>query len=581
MKKPKFFLFLIIFLITLLVLRLFYIQVLKYDFYSDLAKRNYLKFIILPAPRGLILDRNNNVLASNKVKYSLYLIPPFEFDERKYKKLSEILNIPYKDLEKKFKKVSPYYPAMLIKSDLNHKEIALLEGNRENLPSFTINMDLYRYYPNNDIASHILGYMGEVSKDELLDEESDYSLGDFVGKWGIEKYYEKFLRGVKGYKSVELFSGNKEYKLLPSKDPKPGNNLVLTIDLELQKLAEEALGDDVGTVIVSDPWTGEILALASSPKFDPNKFIIGFSKEEWQSLITDERNPFHNRAISGLYPPGSIFKLIVALTALEENKVSLKEKFVCTGGLKLGNLYFACWKKEGHGIIDFLNGIAQSCNVVFYNLGLRVGADSISKMAKDFGLDAYTKIDLPGEVKGFIPSPEWKKSTLKESWYPGDTLNMSIGQGYILTTPIEIHLMLSMIATEGYGFKPHLVKKIIDYEGNEVKVFEPEIIRKVNIRKDTWNILKEGMKLVVEKGTGRAAKSEVWEVGGKTGTAQNPHGESHAWFGAVFPLDSPKYVITVFVEHGKSGGAKCAPIAQKIISYLENKEVNKIGKNLH
>lgn len=582
MKKPKIFLYIIHVLLFILAFRLFYIQIINGDFYDDLSKRNYLKFIIIPSPRGLILDRNGNVLATNKVKYSVYLVPPYEFDKSKYKNLAYILNLSFEDLEKNFKKLSSYTPAVLLKKNLDYKEISLLESNRKKLPSFIINMELERIYPYGDMASHILGYMGEIGKEELIyGENLDYSLGDMVGKSGIEKIYEKYLRGRKGYRSIELFSNRKKYKILPSKDPEPGNTLILTIDKELQELAEKVLGEDVGVIIISDPWSGEILALVSHPNFDPNKFIMGFTKREWDEFINNPKNPLNNKVISSLYPPGSIFKLIVALSALEKGKISLRERFYCSGGLSLGKNFFGCWKSEGHGSIDFLNGIAQSCNVVFYNLGLRVGPDEISKMAKNFGLDEKTGIDLPGELKGLIPSPEWKLNRLKESWYPGDTLNMSIGQGYILTTPMEIHFMISIIATEGIGYRPHLVKKIVNSKGEDVKIFEPEIIKKISLKTDSWKILKEGMRLVVEKGTGRSAKGEIWSIGGKTGTAQNPHGESHAWFGAFFPWENPKYVISIFVEHGKSGGGKCAPKAREIITYLEKKEVEKIGKDIY
>ncbi|MEN2985009.1 MAG: penicillin-binding protein 2 [Dictyoglomaceae bacterium] len=582
MKKSKSFLYIIHVLLFILAFRLFHVQIIKGDFYDDLAKRNYLKFIVIPFPRGLITDRNGNVLASNKVKYSVYLVPPYEFDENKTKNLAKILNLSFEELEKSLKKINSYTPAVLLKKNLDNKEISLLESNRKQLPSFIINMELERTYPFGNIASHILGHVGEIGKEEFLNgEDFDYSLGDMIGKSGLEKIYERYLRGRKGYRSIELFSNRKKYNLLPSKDPEPGNTLVLTIDKNLQELAEKVLGDDVGVIIISDPWSGEILALVSHPDFDPNKFVIGFSKKEWEELINNPKNPFNNRAISSLYPPGSIFKLIVALSVLENNKISLKEKFYCSGGISLGKNFFGCWKSEGHGSIDFLEGIAQSCNVVFYNLGLRVGPDEISKMAKKFGLDEKTGIDLPGELKGLIPSPEWKQNKLKEPWYPGDTLNMSIGQGYILTTPIEIHFMMSIIATEGLGYKLHLVKKIINSQGEVVKVFEPEILRKVSLKPESWKILKEGMKLVVDKGTGRSAKGEIWSVGGKTGTAQNPHGDSHAWFGAFFPLESPRYVISIFVEHGKSGGGKCAPKAGEIIRFLEKKEVERVGKDSH
>ncbi len=582
MKKPKFFLYIVNFLLLTLAFRLFYIQIINGDFYEELSKRNYLKFITIPSPRGLILDRNGNILATNNVKYSIYLVPPYDFDKNKFKNLSKILNLPPEELEKKIKGIKSYTPAILLKKNLNYKEISLLESNREKLPSFIINMELERAYPYGNLASHILGHIGEVGREELIHgEDFDYSLGDIVGKSGVEKIYEKYLKGRKGYRSIELFSNKKKYKILPSKDPEPGYNLVLTIDKDLQELSEKVLGENVGVIIISEPWSGEILALVSHPDFDPNKFVMGFSKSEWEELVNNPKNPLNDRAISSLYPPGSIFKLIVSLSALEKGKISLKEKFYCSGGIKVGKNFFGCWKEGGHGYVDFLEGIAQSCNVVFYNLGLRVGPEDISKMAKDFGLGDKTGIDLPGELNGLIPSPEWKKNRLKESWFLGDTLNMSIGQGYILTTPMEVHLMISIIATEGIGYRPHLVKKILNCNGEDIKIFEPEIVRKVSLKPESWKILKEGMRLVVERGTGIAAKGKIWSIGGKTGTAQNPHGESHAWFGAFFPWENPKYVITIFVEHGKSGGGKCAPMAREIIKYLEEREGEKVGKDIY
>jgi len=579
MKKGRIFLLFIQILMLIILVRLYNLQIVKGNFYEELSKRNYLKFIILPAPRGLILDRNGKILASNKISYSIYLVPPYKLDDKnKYKKLAEILSLSYNDLEIKLKNVYSYTPAILLKNNLSIKEISSLEGNRDKLPPFIINMELKRVYPYGNLASHILGYMGEISKEEL---DENYSLGDFVGKTGIEKIYENYLKGKKGYRGIDISSGNKSYNLLSSKDPEPGNTIVLSIDLELQNLAEKAIGNDAGAIIVSNPFTGEILALVSNPSFDPNKFIEGFSIKEWNELVNNEKKPLNNRAISCLYPPGSIFKLITALSAVENGKVSLNEKFYCSGYYRLGSMTFSCWKKSGHGRLNFLEGIAQSCNIVFFNIGLRVGPDEISKMAKNFGLNDKLGIDLPNEIKGFIPSPQWKKENLKEPWYPGDTLNMSIGQGYILLTPLDVHFIVSMIATEGLGYRPHLLKEIINPKGEKILIYKPELIKKVSLKKETWNIIKEGMKLVVERGTGRIAQGKIWKVAGKTGTAENPHGEGHAWFSAFFPYENPKYVVTVFIEHGKTGGGKSAPIAKQIIDYLEKKEVEGFGKNFN
>ncbi|MGB9787215.1 penicillin-binding protein 2 [Dictyoglomus turgidum] len=553
--------------LVIILLRFFYLQVYNKDFYVDLSQRNYLKSMVLPAPRGLIYDRNNNVLAENKIVYSVYLIPPYKFDKEKLKNLAEILGLKMEDLQKIYSKISPYMPAYLLKRKLTPKEIILLEVSRDYLPSFTINMEFDRFYPYGSIASHIIGYMGEVSKDELENEELDYSLGEKSGKYGLEASYEKILRGKKGFRGISLYAYREKKIITAQKDPIPGRSIVSTIDIELQKVAEEALGEEKGVVIVSNPWTGEILALVSHPSFDPNKFIEGFTKKEWEELIKNPDNPLNNRAISSLYPPGSIFKLVVALSALENNKVSSEDRFYCPGEYKIGKYTFRCWKKGGHGHLDFIEGIAQSCNVVFFNVGLRIGDKSIEDYAKRFFLDSKTGIDIPGELKGFIPSREWKMERLREPWYPGDTLNLSIGQGYILVTPMEIHAMMSMIATEGILYKPHLVSKIIGMDGKE-EVINPEVVGKVSISQNSWAVLKKGMKKVVDEGTGLATRIPGVNISGKTGTAENPHGESHAWFSCFFPSENPQYVVTVFVEHGKSGGGRAAPIAKKVIEYI-------------
>ncbi|MGB9767323.1 MAG: penicillin-binding protein 2 [Dictyoglomus turgidum] len=553
--------------LVIILLRFFYLQVYNKDFYVDLSQRNYLKSMVLPAPRGLIYDRNNNVLAENKIVYSVYLIPPYKFDKEKLKNLAEILGLKMEDLQKIYSKILPYMPAYLLKRKLTPKEIILLEVSRDYLPSFTINMEFDRFYPYGSIASHIIGYMGEVSKDELENEELDYSLGEKSGKYGLEASYEKILRGKKGFRGISLYAYREKKIITAQKDPIPGRSIVSTIDIELQKVAEEALGEEKGVVIVSNPWTGEILALVSHPSFDPNKFIEGFTKKEWEELIKNPDNPLNNRAISSLYPPGSIFKLVVALSALENNKVSSEDRFYCPGEYKIGKYTFRCWKKGGHGHLDFIEGIAQSCNVVFFNVGLRIGDKSIEDYAKRFFLDSKTGIDIPGELKGFIPSREWKMERLREPWYPGDTLNLSIGQGYILVTPMEIHAMMSMIATEGILYKPHLVSKIIGMDSKE-EVINPEVVGKVSISQNSWAVLKKGMKKVVDEGTGLATRIPGVNISGKTGTAENPHGESHAWFSCFFPSENPQYVVTVFVEHGKSGGGRAAPIAKKVIEYI-------------
>ncbi|MGD9552697.1 MAG: penicillin-binding transpeptidase domain-containing protein, partial [Candidatus Caldatribacteriota bacterium] len=325
-------------------------------------------------------------------------------------------------------------------------------------------------------------------------------------------------------------------------------------------------------------YTGKILALVSYPDYDPNIFTQQMTITQWQEIAQSKDNILCNRAIQGIYPPGSVFKLIIAIAALEEGIVDLNSKVYCPGYYQLGDSLFKCWKENGHGNQTIVEAIANSCNVFFYTMGSKLGIDKLHYYAKLFGFGEKTGIDLPGELAGLVPSQEWKRKTFNQSWYPGDTVNMSIGQGFLLVTPFQIHNMLCLIANEGNYFKPSYVDKIVSRSGEVIKKLQPELIREIDISKNTFQIIKKGMRKVVEDGTGRSANIEEVKIAGKTGTAQNPQGENHAWFVGFAPYEKPEICVTVFIEHGGDGSQAAAPIASNIIQkyfQLRNKEIIK------
>ncbi|MGC9064574.1 MAG: penicillin-binding protein 2, partial [bacterium] len=384
---------------------------------------------------------------------------------------------------------------------------------------------------------------------------------------GIEKEYQKELMGIPGGQQVEVDAMGRPIKVLGMLSPTPGATIVTTIDLSLQELAERSLekGGLPGAIVVMNPNNGEILAMASYPEFDPNKFARGITIEEWNELLSPRR-PLVNRAISSAYPPGSTFKIVTALAALRENVASKDSVFYCPGYIMIGNRKFKDW--TAHGRIDFLDAIAESCDVTFYTLGLKLGAETLAKYARMLGLGRPTEVDLPGEIAGLIPDPSWKK----DHWYVGDTANMAIGQGYVQVTPIQMAVMVSAIANGGKVYRPRIVSEIIKQDGS--KVVQPVTVANDLSRfKKEISIIKEGMEMVVEKGTGTPARLSGIKVAGKTGTAENlptrdnPKGKAHAWFIAYAPADDPKIAVSVIVEQGEHGSSTAAPIAAELIDY--------------
>jgi penicillin-binding protein 2 len=548
-----------------------------------LSERNRVRIKKIPAPRGTIYDRNGVVLADTRPAFNLYLIPE---DIRDFSEtvdgLSGLLGIPREEIMSRLKQARGFPPSfpVLIKSDISMDEVAKVEAHRIFLPGVTVQMEPKRFYPHGDRLAHVLGYVSEISPEELkMEHYKDYSAGDIIGKYGIERIYEKYLRGKDGEKRVEVDATGRETRILETREPVPGNDLFLNIDFDLQRAAEDALDGKAGAVVVLNPRNGEVLALASRPSFDPNSLVSGLTDRQWRELISDPRYPLQNRAIQGRYPPGSIFKLVLAMKALEDGLADESTSSFCGGGMRYGNRFFRCWKEKGHGRVNLHRAIVESCDTFFYQLGLRLGIDRIHEFAGKIGLTSKTGIDLPDEKPGFVPSTEWKLKRFHVPWFEGETLSVAIGQGPVWLTPLGLCQLAAFIANEGIVFRPRVVKKIVSREGRTILAFEPETLLDVRLKEKTAKFIKEATSGVVNErsGTAYASHLEDVEMCGKTGTAQvaslekGKHLGDHAWFIAFAPRDDPAIAISVLVERGGHGASAAAPIAKLITQSFVNK----------
>ncbi|MBC7319513.1 penicillin-binding protein 2 [bacterium] len=560
-----------LFILTLgivLIVKLYQIQVVQGEYFRELAEGNRIRLFSVSAPRGEIIDRKGRIMAKNRPSFTVSVIPFEGEKEESLKLLSKITGVSYTEIKEKIKGAPNKLQPVNIVLDADLKMVSKIKELEDKLPGVLVTTNVIREYPNKSLASHILGYVGEVSKEEMeVFKDLGVGMGDIVGKAGIERTYQGKLMGVPGGEQVEVDAMGRPIKILGTVPPIPGSTLVTTIDLDLQKIVEESLHRRglPGAIVVMDPRNGDILAMASYPDFNPNSFARGITSKEWRELLSPKK-PLLNRAISAVYPPGSTFKIVVALAALAENVVDRDTTFYCPGSMMIGNRRFRCW--TAHGRINFLSAIAKSCDVTFYTIGLKLGAERIARYAKLLGLGEPTGIDIPGEVKGLIPEPSWKK----EPWYIGDTANMSIGQGYVQVTPIQMAVLVSAIANGGKVYKPRIVSKIINQDGT-VEVLPPILIRDLSKFKREIDIIREGMELVVKAGTGSLAKLEGITVAGKTGTAENfpnaenPLGKDHAWFIAYAPADNPRIALSIVIEQGGHGGSTSAPISAEIINY--------------
>jgi len=567
--------YVIVGLFSLFVIRLWQLQVLQGEEYRKISTENMLRIIKIPAPRGIIYDRNGIPLVKNSPYFSASLMPE-HLEKVDIPSLAAVLNINSSDIYAKInkKRLSPFEPIKL-KEGLAFNEIAAVEARRSDFPGLIIDIDMSRDYLYGDVGAHIIGYLGKLNPLQSKDPEfKDVPPEAFIGQWGAELLFDKSLRGTPGERIIEVDALGREIRLLKEKPPAIGEDLRLSIDINLQKDAEEAFEGRAGALVALEPETGEVLGLVSKPAFDPNLFARGVSYEQWVELNQDKKVPMLNRALQSQYPPGSTFKIVTAIAALNEGVITPETKITCHGGISYGPWQFGCWRKTGHGTISLHRAIVESCDVYFYEVGKRVGIDKIAEYARELGLDNETGLSLVKERTGLIPDTKWKYEKKNQQWYLGETFNAAIGQGYVSVTPIQMAQLISAVANGGFFYKPTIVKS-----GTT-----PQPVRRANIKPETLELVKRGLYGVVNEGggTGGAARSSIVIVGGKTGTAQvasirkSSHQlpeklRDHAWFVAFAPVEKPEVALCAFVEHGGHGGGAAAPIARRAIeAYFNN-----------
>ena len=578
-------------LVLIMVGRIAYLQGAKGNYFFETAENNRIRIHVIPAKRGSIFDRQNQPLVTNTTSFSLAIVPqdlPRNPEERTrvLHETATLTNLREADLAAILEEYKQYaYEAITVREGIPYETALLVQVASTNLPGIRIESSSDRRYANLHGAvttstphslSHIIGYVGKLTKKEL---ENKYSLGytpsDRIGKIGIEAQYEDFLRGNYGKKRVEVDVSGREQLVLAEVAPTPGRHVVLGIDSEWQKRLEDALKRALrtanakrGSAIALDPQTGTIRAFVSLPAYDNNDFIGGISVEKYQELIQDPNQPLFNRGLSGTYPSGSTIKPILAASALEENIITKATTILSTGGLEIGQWFFPDWKAGGHGVTGVVKALAESVNTFFYLIGggyrdaKGLGVEKITAYFHLFGLGDQLGIDIPGEASGFIPSPAWKEQEKHEQWYIGDTYNISIGQGDLLVTPLQIAVATAAIANGGTLYRPHFVERIIDPVSGEVQPVEPQVIRELPVKKEHLALVREGMRACVQTGSCRALTALPMPVAGKTGTAQwSREKPTHAWFTGFAPFDNPQMALTIVIEEGGEGSKTAIPVA--------------------
>jgi penicillin-binding protein 2 len=577
-EKISYIAYLIIGGFIILLLRLWHLQILQGDELRKISESNRLRVIGVAAPRGIIFDRNMVPLVKNTPYFCVSIIP-HEFNINNTASLSQLLNIPAPQLHDRITRraESPFTPLRL-KEGLSFSEVSFIEARRSDFPGLMIEIETSREYIYGSVGAHLIGYLGRLNPRQSRDPDfRDVPHEAFIGQWGIEKLYDKSLRGSAGKRIIEVDAVGREIRLLYETQPSKGSDLVLSIDIALQKEAEKAFDGRAGALVALKPGTGEVLGLVSSPSYDPNKFAQGINYADWRSLSENRRLPMLNRAIQSQYPPGSTFKIITAIAALESGAVDDASRVDCRGSISYGKWHFGCWRKTGHNAVSIRRALVESCDVFFYEAGKRTGFDKVQEYALMFGLGQETGIALGKEKKGLIPDSKWKIETKKAPWFLGETFINSIGQGYVTATPVQLAVMMAAVANNGYVYRPLILRDT-----------PPSLVRKVAVKPETLDIIKDALTGVVNEqgGTGGAARSAMTTVGGKTGTAQvvgirkdskylPEKFRDHAWFVAFAPSDKPEIALSVFVEHGGHGGSAAAPIAKKAIEAYLLPEVKK------
>jgi penicillin-binding protein 2 len=563
--------------------QLWNLQILQGDEMRASSESNRIRLRRVQATRGTVLDRHRRVLIDSRPAFDAVLVPEDAHDlPLTIETLAQLLGQSTSEMHALLAQTSerPPFEELTVKRDLSWDEVVALETHQLDLPGVSLQITPRRSYPLGSELAHLLGYVSEASKRDL-EADARYRMGDLIGKSGLEKEWEQQLRGVNGGQQIEVDAVGRKLQVLREVEEIPGNIVELTIDLDLQKAAAEALGEHQGVVVALDPNNGEVLAYVNHPSFDPNLFARGIRPEEWRRMASDKLKPLNNRAIQGQYPPGSTFKIVVATAALEEGVINPFTRISCSGGVWFGNHYFRCWKKGGHGSMNVHEALVQSCDTFFYQVAQRLGVDTIAKYARAFGLGAPTGIRLAHEQAGTIPDTAWKRKRFKQPWYAGETLSVGIGQGYVTATPLQMANLIATVAV-GKHFRPRYVTHVETADGEIVQAEAPEVRGTLPVRDTTLRQVREALRDVVmtDRGTGKRARVKGFEVAGKTGTSQVvtlgkervkasklPYNQrDHAWFVAYAPVDEPQIAVATLVEHAEGGGgAVAAPIAQQVM----------------
>ncbi len=565
---------------SVFLIRLWQLQILKGDQYLEQSLRNRVRIFRISAPRGIIYDRKGVKLVKNVPYYIASILPDVSEAEIDIKGLAELLGMSEEDIRKKLKgKKGQRLEPIRLKGGLDFEDVARIEARRSDFPGLIIETEISRYYNFGKTAAHVVGYLGKPTKEQLsMEDFKNLPEDTMVGRWGAEAMFDKQLRGRAGMKFVEVDALGRQLRTLRIIPPEKGEDLYLSIDINTQIVAEKAFQRRSGALLAIEPSSGEVIALVSLPSFDPNMFIKGIKPKQWLKLKRHPGHPLINRVFQSQYPPGSVFKLITAIAAMEEGLVNKNFKVHCKGFIEVGQWRFRCWKDRGHGIVDMKRAIVESCDVYFYELGRITGIDRIAKYAYAFGFGRPPGLGLSPEKKGLIPTTAWKLKTRGRPWYLGETFNAAIGQGYVSVSPAQAALLISAIANGGTVYRLQLLKNA-----------EPEIISRLVMRPETLKTMKDALYGVVNQkgGTGLRAYSEHFSIAGKTGTAQvvalSPNGRNlprdHAWFVAYAPSSKPEIALSVFVEHGGNGGEAAAPIAKKVIeAYLSERDTDETNR---
>lgn len=574
---------LVVLVFFLLIHRLWTLQVLQGNRYAALSEHNRVRVERIPGVRGMVFDRKGRLLVDSRPSFDVQFLPQDAGQsENTLRQLARLMKRDAAVFERAKGGAKDPSRTIILERDVGWESVVAIETHQTDLPGVSVKVRARRSYLTDSIMAHVLGYLGEINSEQLkVLRKRGYTQGDEVGQFGLEKKWERYLAGENGGQQVEVDAMGRRIRVLNRLRAKPGHNVVLTIDRDLQETAFELLDGREGAVVVLGVNSGAVLALVSTPSFDPNSFARGMTSREWNRIMSNAGRPLHNRVVQGQYPPGSTFKIVVALAALEEGVIEPDQRLFCNGSMLVGNRLFRDWKTGGHGHVDLHKALVESCDVYFYQLGQRLGVNKIAKHARRFGFGDKTGIELDHEKPGLIPDADWKKKKFRQPWFPGETPSVAIGQGFVAVTPLQMANLMVMLGNGGTLYKPWFVRRVVSSDGKLVREYGPEKIASIPLKEEHLEPIRRALFDAVqsERGTGKNGRSELVSIVGKTGTAQVaemrgkiiksedlPYAvRDHAWFVAYAPAQKPEIAVAALVEHGGHGGSAAAPLVRQII----------------